>query len=92
MDKSYALTSYMAKIVDIVQEAQAKMQRVKEIKAEMDILAQEGAPARAWDKLKKVDTKPKATTNNNKMTSAAHGASLCKDAGASLRMSTSSTS
>jgi hypothetical protein len=50
----------MAEMVDIMQEMAAKMQRVKEIKAEMD-------------KLKQVETKTKATkvtstTNNNKIT------------------------
>ena len=55
MAKSDALSSYMAEIVDIMQEVQQKMQRVKEIKAEMD-------------KLKKADVKPKATTTNNKIT------------------------
>ena len=46
----------MAEIVDIMQEVQQKMQRVKEIKAEMD-------------KLKKADSKPKVTTTtNNKIT------------------------
>ena len=54
MDKSHALSSYMAEIVDIMQEVQLKMQRVKEIKAEMT-------------KLKQIDTKDKATTNNNKI-------------------------
>ena len=73
MNKSDTLNSYMAEIVDIMQEVQQKMQRVKEIKADMD-------------KLKKADIKPKVTTTTNKMTSASHGASLCKDAGASLRM------
>ena len=43
MDKTHALSSYMAEIVDIMQEVQLKMQQVKEIKAEMA-------------KFKKVDT------------------------------------
>jgi hypothetical protein len=60
MNKSNALSSYMAEMVDIMQEMAAKMQRVKEIKAEMD-------------KLKQVETKTKATkvtntTTNNKIT------------------------
>jgi hypothetical protein len=60
MNKSDALTSYMAEMADIMQEMAAKMQRVKEIKAEMD-------------KLKQVETKIKATkvtstTTNNKIT------------------------
>ena len=60
MNKIDALNSYMAEMVDIMQEMAAKMQRVKEIKAEMD-------------KLKQVETKTKAikvtsTTNNNKIT------------------------
>ena len=38
MAKSDALSSYMAEIVDIMQEVQQKMQHVKEIKAEMDKL------------------------------------------------------
>ena len=42
----------MEEIVDIMQEVQLKMQRVKEIKAEMT-------------KLKQIDNKNKATTNNN---------------------------
>ena len=50
----------MAEMVDIMQEMTAKMQRVKEIKAEID-------------KIKQVETKTKATivtntTNNNKIT------------------------
>ena len=36
MNKTDALSSYMAEIVDIMQEVQQKMQRVKETKAEMD--------------------------------------------------------
>ena len=78
MNKFDALTSYMAEMADIMQEMHVKMQRVKEIKAEMDILAQEGAPARrentrARDKLKQVQTKTKATkvtttTTTNKIT------------------------
>ena len=60
MNKSDALSSYMAEMVGIMQEMAAKMQRVKEIKAEMD-------------KLKQVETKTKvtkvtSTTNNNKIT------------------------
>ncbi len=60
MNKSDALSSYMAEMDDIMQEMAAKMQRVKEIKAEMG-------------KLKQVETKTKAikvtsTTNNNKIT------------------------
>ena len=60
MNKFDALSSYMAEMVDIMQEMAVKMQRVKEIKAEMD-------------KLKQVETKTKATkvtstTNNNKIT------------------------
>ena len=55
MNKTDALSSYMAEIVDIMQEMQAKMQRVKEIKAEMD-------------KLKQVDIKPKVTSTTNKIT------------------------
>ena len=38
MAKSDALSSYMAEIVDIMQEVQLKMQRVQQIKAEMDKL------------------------------------------------------
>jgi hypothetical protein len=78
MKNSDTPASYMAEMADIMQEMHTKMQRVKKIKAEMDILAQEGAPARrentrARDKLKQVETKPKATkvtstTNNNKIT------------------------
>ena len=48
MNKFDALTSYMAEMTDIMQEMHAKMQWVKEIKAEMD-------------KLKQVETKSKAT-------------------------------
>ena len=55
MDKTHALSSYMAEIVDIMQKVQLKMQRVKEFKAEMT-------------KLKQIDTKHKATNNNNKIT------------------------
>ena len=60
MNKFDALTSYMAEMADIMQEMHAKMQRVKEIKAEMD-------------KLKQVQTKTKATkvtstTTTNKIT------------------------
>ena len=60
MNKIDALTSYMAEMADIMQEMHAKMQRVKEIKAEMD-------------KLKQVQTKTKATkvtttTTSNKIT------------------------
>ena len=40
MNNSEALSSYMAEMVDIMQEMAAKMQRVKEIKAEMDKLKQ----------------------------------------------------
>ncbi len=40
MNFSDALTSYTAEIVDIMQEVQAKMQRVQEIKAEIDKLKQ----------------------------------------------------
>ena len=36
MNFSNALTSYTAELVDIMQEVQAKMQRVQEIKAEID--------------------------------------------------------
>ncbi len=38
MNFSDALASYTAEIVDIMQEVQAKMQRVQEIKAEIDKL------------------------------------------------------
>ena len=38
MAKTDALSSYMAEIVDIMQEVQLKIQRVKEIKSEMDKL------------------------------------------------------
>ena len=60
MNKFDALTSYMAEMADIMQEMHVKMQRVKEIKAEMD-------------KLKQVQTKTKATkvtttTTSNKIT------------------------
>ena len=55
MNKSDALSSYMAEMVDIMQEMAAKMQRVKEIKAEMD-------------KLKQVETKNKATKVTNTTT------------------------
>ena len=60
MNNFDALSSYMAEMVDIMQEMHAKMQRVKEIKAEMD-------------KLKQVETKTKATkvtntTTTNKIT------------------------
>lgn len=60
MNKFDALTSYMAEMADIMQEMHVKMQRVKEIKAEMD-------------KLKEVQTKTKATkvtttTTSNKIT------------------------
>ena len=57
MNKIDALTSYMAEIVDIMQEVQQKMQRVNEIKAEME-------------KLKKVETKATKVTNttSNKIT------------------------
>ena len=56
MAKSEVLSSYMTEIVDIMQEVQQKMQRVKEIKAEMD-------------KLKKAVSKPKVTTTtSNKIT------------------------
>ena len=57
MNKIDALTSYMAEIVDIMQEVHQKMQRVKEIKAEME-------------KLKKVETKATKVTNttSNKIT------------------------
>ena len=48
MNKFDALTSYMAEMTGIMQEMHANMQRVKEIKAEMD-------------KLKQVQTKTKAT-------------------------------
>ena len=48
MNKFDALTSYMAEMADIMQEMHVKMQRVKEIKAEVD-------------KLKQVQTKTKAT-------------------------------
>ena len=55
MNFSDTLTSYTAEIVDIMQEVRAKMQRVQEIKAEID-------------KLKQVETKPtKPTPNNNKI-------------------------
>ena len=61
MNFSDALTSYTAEIVDIMQEVRAKMQRVQEIKAEID-------------KLKQVETNPtkptKTTTNNNKISCA----------------------
>ena len=60
MNKFDALTSYMAEMADIMQEMHVKMQRVKEIKTEMD-------------KLKQVQTKTKATkvtttTTSNKIT------------------------
>ena len=59
MNKSDTLSSYMSEMVNILQEMAVKMQRVKEIKAEME-------------KLKQVETKSKATkvtttTNNNKI-------------------------
>jgi hypothetical protein len=61
MNFSDALTSYTAEIVDIMQEVRAKMQRVQEIKAEID-------------KLKQAETKvtktTKTTTNNNKISCA----------------------
>ena len=61
MNFSDALTSYTAEIVDIMQEVRAKMQRVQEIKAEID-------------KLKQMETKAtkttKTTTNNNKISCA----------------------
>ena len=49
MNFSDALTSYTAEIVDIMQEVRAKMQRVQEIKAEID-------------KLKQAETKATKTT------------------------------
>ncbi len=59
MTFSDALTSYTAEPVDIMQEVYAKMQRVNEIKSEID-------------KLKQVETKAtkttKATENYNKIT------------------------
>ena len=58
MNFSDALTSYTAELVDIMQEVQAKLQRVNEIKSEID-------------KLKQVETKAtkttKTTDNNNKI-------------------------
>jgi hypothetical protein len=58
MNFSDALTSYTAELVDIMQEVQAKLQRVNEIKSEID-------------KLKQVETKAtkttKTTDNNNKV-------------------------
>ncbi len=36
MNNSDALTSYMAEMADIMQEMHTKMQRVKEMKAEME--------------------------------------------------------
>lgn len=60
MNKIDALNSYMAEMVDIMQEMAVKMQRVKEIKAEMDKLKQTETKTKA----KKVTT----TTNNNKIT------------------------
>jgi len=60
MNKIDALNSYMAEMVDIMQEMAAKMQRVKEIKAEMDKLKQTETKTKA----KKVTT----TNNNNKIT------------------------
>ncbi len=38
MNKANALNSYIAEIVNIMQEVHLKMQRVKEIKAEIDKL------------------------------------------------------
>ena len=60
MNKFDALSNYMTEMTDIMQEIAVKMQRVKEIKAEMD-------------KMKQVQTKTKATkvtstTGNNKIT------------------------
>ena len=60
MNKIDALNSYMAEMVDIMQEMAVKMQRVKEIKAEMDKRKQTETKTKA----KKVTT----TNNNNKIT------------------------
>jgi hypothetical protein len=61
MNFSDALTSYTEEIVDIMQEVRAKMQRVQDIKAEID-------------KLQQVETKTtkttKTTPNNNKISCA----------------------
>ena len=65
MNFSDALTSYTAEIVDIMQEVRAKMQRVQEIKAEID-------------KLKQVETKPTKTTTNNNKISCACGCTINK--------------
>ena len=58
MNFSDALTSYTAELVDIMQEVHANLQRVNEIKSEID-------------KLKQVETKAtkttKTTDNNNKI-------------------------
>jgi len=51
MNISDALTSYTAELVEIMQEVRAKLQRVKDIKAEID-------------KLKQVETKTTKTTKN----------------------------
>ncbi len=51
MNKIDALNSYMAEMVDIMQEMAVKMQRVKEIKAEMDKLKQTETKTKAKDSL-----------------------------------------
>ena len=65
MNFSDVLTSYTAEIVDIMQEVRAKMQRVQEIKAEID-------------KLKQVETKTTKTTTNNNKISCACGCTINK--------------
>ncbi len=68
---SDALTSYTAEIVDIMQEVQAKMQRVKEIKAEIDKLKQ------VETETTKIKTTTKASTNNNKINCACETQAIC---------------
>jgi hypothetical protein len=65
MNFSDVLTSYTAEIVDIMQEVRAKMQRVQEIKAEID-------------KLKQIETKTTKTTPNNNKISCACGCTINK--------------
>ncbi len=59
MNFSDAFTSYTAEIVNIMQEVQAKMQRVQEIKPEIDKLKQ------VETKATKIKITTKTTANNN---------------------------
>jgi hypothetical protein len=65
MNFSDALTSYTAEIEDIMQEVRVKMQRIQEIKADID-------------KLKQVETKTTKNTPNNNKISCACGCKINK--------------